>query len=87
MSVLQDCAEKIIEMMTYCDKSNMIMNEARLNDVFESMLIFLDYDDMIDIMERRVIPRLLPKINSLWYDYYTSTLKFWRDCLCPQKNI
>ena len=80
MSVYQNCANKIIEMMTYCDKSNMVINEAELDDILESMLIFLDYEDMIEILENRVIPRLLPKIYSLWYNYFTSKLKFWREC-------
>lgn len=81
MSTYQDCANLIIEIMTYSSKDNQIANECKLNSVIESMLIFIDYDDLIDIFTKRVIPRLLPKINERWYDWYTNKLEFFEQCL------
>lgn len=81
MSKYQDCADLIIEIMTYSNKDNQIANECNLNSVIESMLIFIDCDDLIDIFTKRVIPRLLPKVNERWYDWYTNKLEFWNECL------
>ena len=81
MSKYQDCADLIIEIMTYSSKDNQIANECKLNSVVESMLIFIDYDDLIDIFTKRVISRLLPKVNERWYDWYTNKLEFWKQCL------
>lgn len=81
MSKYQDCADLIIEIMTYSSKDNQIANECKLNSVVESMLIFIDYDDLIDIFTKRVISRLLPKVNERWYDWYTNKLESWKQCL------
>lgn len=81
MSKYQDCADLIIEIMTYSSKDNQIANECKLDSVIESMLIFIDYDDLIDIFTKRVISQLLPKVNERWYDWYTNKLNYWKECL------
>ena len=80
MSKFQDCAEKIIEMMTYSSRDNQIQNEIAMDNVIETMLIFLDYDDVLDIIENGVIPRLLPKVNERWFDYIKNKISFLREC-------
>lgn len=80
MSKIQDCAEKIIGMMTYSSRDNQIQNEISMDNVIETMLIFLDYDDVLDIIENGVIPRLLPKVNERWSDYIKNKVNFLREC-------
>ena len=80
MSKFQDCAGQIIEMMTYSSRDNQILNEISMDNVIETMLIFLDYDDVLDIIENGVIPRLLPKIKERWSDYIKNKISFLREC-------
>ena len=81
MSKYNDCANLIIEIMTYSSADNQITNESKLDAVVESMLIFLDYEDLIEIITTRVVPRLLPKINQRWYDWYNNKIVFWGECI------
>lgn len=81
MSKIQECANLIIEIMTYSSVDNQIANECKLDSVVESMLIFIDYEDLIEIITTRVIPRLLPKTNKRWYDWYTNKIRDWNECL------
>lgn len=80
MSKFQDCAEQIIEMMAYSCRENQILNEISMDNVIETMLIFLDYDDVLDIIENRVMPRLLPKVKEIWFDYIKNKISFLREC-------
>lgn len=77
MSKIQECADLIIEIMTYSSKDEQIRNECKLNSVIESMLIFLDVDDLRDILSERVVPHLLPKVYQRWYDYINLKLRDW----------
>jgi hypothetical protein len=80
MSKIQDCSDLIIEIMTYSSNDDTIRVESKLNSVIESMLIFLDYDDLIEILDNRVRPRLLPTKLIIWGDYINnkiSDLKLW----------
>lgn len=80
MSKIQECADLIIGIMTYSSKDEQIRNESKLNSVIESMLIFLDVDDLRDILNERVVPHLLPTIHLRWYDYIKLKLKDWEEC-------
>lgn len=80
MSKIQDCADLIIEIMTYSPNDETIRVESKLNSVIESMLIFLDYDDLIEILDNRVRPHLLPTKLLIWGDYINNKiidLKLW----------
>ena len=80
MSKIEDCADLIIEIMTYSSNDDTIRVESKLNSVIESMLIFLDYDDLIEILDNRVRPNLLPTKLIIWGDYINnkiSDLKLW----------
>lgn len=81
MSKIQDCADQIIRIMTYSDKSDIIKIECKLDEVFEAMLIFLDYEDMIDIMKNRVIGSLSTKIHKIFFDYITNKINYWNECV------
>lgn len=80
MSKIQECADLIIGIMTYSSKDEQIRNESKLNSVIESMLIFLDVDDLCDILNERVVPHLLPTIYQRWHDYIMIKLRYWKEC-------
>ena len=75
MSKIKDCADLIISIMTYSDKNEQIKNEAKLNSVLEAMLIFLDYEDIVEIINEKVVPCLLPQIYARWHDYIENKLE------------
>lgn len=81
MSKIKDCADLIIEIMTYSSNDDTIRVESKLNSVIESMLIFLDYDDLIEILDNRVRPRLLPTKLIIWGNYINKKITYFRECL------
>lgn len=81
MSKIQDCADLIIKIMTYSSNDDTIRVESKLNSVIESMLIFLDYDDLIDILDNRVRPNLLPKKLIIWSEYINNQITYFKECL------
>ena len=68
MSKINECSDIIWGVMTY-NGNDVILAESKLDTVIETMLIFLDEEDLLDIIENRVVPRLLPKTNKIFYDY------------------
>ena len=74
MSKIKDCVDLIASIMTYSDKNEQIKNEAKLNSVLEAMLIFLDYEDIVEIINERVVPCLRPQVYARWYDYIENKL-------------
>jgi hypothetical protein len=81
MSKIKDCASLIVEIMTYSNKDEQIKNECKLNNVLEAMLIFLDYEDMIDILDKRVTPSLLPQTYKRWHSYIKETISCYNEHL------
>ena len=81
MSKLGESANLICEIMTYCDKNDIIKSESKLNSVIEALLIFLDYDDLIDILDNKVRAMLLPSRLVIWYDYINQKISYFRECL------
>lgn len=79
MSKLQDCAEIIKNIMMY-NSDDVRLAENKLNTAFETMLVFLDHQDLIDIVRGRVLPYLRPKQSALFYDYITQNLAYWKEC-------
>ena len=79
MSKLQDCAEIIKDIMMY-NSNDVRLAENKLNVAFETMLVFLDHQDLIDIVRGRVLPCLRPKQAALFYDYITKGLSYWKEC-------
>jgi hypothetical protein len=81
MSKLGESANLIWEIMTYSDKDDIIKSESKLNSVIEALLIFLDYDDLIDILNNKVRPRLRPNRGVIWHDYINQKINYFRECL------
>lgn len=81
MSKLGESANLICEIMTYGDKNDIIKLESKLNSVIEALLIFLDYDDLIDILDNKVRTMLLPSRLVIWYDYINQKINYFRECL------
>lgn len=81
MSKLVDSANLIWEIMTYSDKDDFIKSESKLNSVIEALLIFLDYDDLIDILDNKVRPRLRPNKFQIWNGYINQQINYFRECL------
>lgn len=81
MSKIEDCADLIIEIITYSSNDDTIRVESKLNSVIESMLIFLDNEDLIEILDNRVRPRLLPNKLIIWSDYINNKISDLKECL------
>lgn len=63
---------------------NYLWLERIMESNFETMLIFLDYDDMIDIVSNRVIPMLKRrpfKNDTRWFEFLNNKIKYWNDCI------
>ena len=81
MSKLVESANLIWEIMTYSDKDDIIKSESKLNSVIEALLIFLDYDDLIDILDNKVRPRLRPNKMQIWNGYINQKINYFIECL------
>lgn len=78
MSKLQDCADLVKDIMTYSDDKEGVRNETKVTSVLEAMEIFLDVDDMIDILKNRVQPSLSKKKRVVWDDYINGMLRHYK---------
>ena len=81
MSKLVESANLIWEIMTYSDKDDIIKSESKLNSVIEALLIFLDYDDLIDILDNKVRPRLRPNKLQIWNGYIKQKINYFTECM------
>lgn len=81
MSKLGESANLIFEIMTYSDKDDIIKSESKLNSVIEALLIFLDYDDLIDILDNKVRPRLRPNRLAIWNGYINQKIVYFTECM------
>lgn len=81
MSKLVESANLIWEIMTYSDKDDIIKSESKLNSVIEALLIFLDYDDLIEILDNKVRPRLRPNRLAIWNGYINQQIVYFTECL------
>ena len=78
MSKLQDCADLIKDIMTYSDDKEGVRNETKVSAVLEAMEIFLDAEDMWDILKERVKPKLSKKKRGVWDDYINGMLRHYK---------
>lgn len=81
MSKLGDSADIILQIMTYSDNDNFIKTESKLDSVIEALLIFLDYDDLIDILDNKVRPRLRPNKLQIWNGYIHQKIVYFTECM------
>lgn len=83
MSLYADCAEHLYDNIFYSDKDNHNRAELNIEKIIETMLLFLDYSDMIEIVTERVIPKLEQrkfKNRELWFDFFNRKISFWKEC-------
>lgn len=78
MSKLQDCAELVTDLMRYSDDKEGVRNEIKVTSVLQAMEIFLDVDDMVDILKKRVLPKLPKKKRAVWDDYINGMLRHYK---------
>lgn len=65
MGKIQECPDLISETMMYSSE-DVVTNEIKMNRIFETMLIFLDIDDLYEIGTKRVIPNLYEPTYEEW---------------------
>ena len=83
MSLYADCADHLYDNIFYSDKDNYNRTECNIEKIIETMLLFLDYSDMIEIVTERVIPKLEQrkfKNRELWFDFFNRKISFWKEC-------
>ena len=80
MSKLTQCADLIHEICYYSDKNEIIRTENKLNSVIETMLIFLDEEDLIHIINV-VLQRLAERKYTHFNEYLDQQLTYLRECI------
>lgn len=78
MSKLQECADLVKDIMMYSDDKEIEKNETKVTAVLEAMEIFLDEEDLIDILKKRVQPKLTKKKRAVWDDYLKGIIKHYQ---------
>lgn len=77
MSKITQCADLIHEICYYSNKNEIIKTESKLNSVIESMLIFLDGEDLIHILNI-VFDRLATRKYTHFNEYIEQKIKYLR---------
>jgi hypothetical protein len=80
MSKITQCADLIHGICYYSDKNEVIRTESKFNSVIESMLIFLDEEDLIHILNI-VFDRLATRKYTHFNEYIERKIKFLRECI------
>ena len=81
MSQFGDCAEKIYNIIANSSYDYRFHTENTLEDIFDTMLIFIDYYDMVGIVKERVYPKVCKLVHSPndthWVTYLERKIKEW----------
>lgn len=81
MSQFGDCAEKIYNIIANSSYDYRFHTENTLEEVFDTMLIFIDYYDMVEIVKKRVYPKVCKLVHSPndthWVTYLERKIKEW----------
>ena len=64
MSQFGDCAEKIYNIIANSSYDYRYRTEEILENVFDTMLIFIDYYDMVEIVKKRVLPKVWELVHT-----------------------
>ena len=64
MSQFGDCAEKIYNIIANSSYDYRFHTENTLEEVFDTMLIFIDYYDMAEIVKKRVLPKVWELVHT-----------------------
>ena len=81
MSKWNDCAEKIYDIIANSSYDYRYRAEEILENVFDTMLIFINYEDLVEIVKERVYPKVWKLVHSP-YDthcvtYLERNIKEW----------
>ena len=81
MSNWNDCAEKIYNLIANSSYDYRFHTENTLEEVFDTMLIFTDYYDMIEIVKKRVLPKVWELAHTpndmFWVHYLENKIEKW----------
>ena len=81
MSQFGDCAEKIYNIIANSSYDYRFHTENTLEEIFDTMLIFIDYYDMVGIVKERVYPKVCKLVHSPndthWVTYLERKIKEW----------
>ena len=81
MSQFGDCAEKIYNIIADSSYDYRFHTENTLEEVFDTMLIFIDYYDMIEIVKKRVLPKVWELAHTpndmFWVHYLENKIEKW----------
>ena len=81
MSQFGDCAAKIYNIIADSSYDFRFYTEKTLEEVFDTMLIFIDYYDMTEIVKKRVYPKVCKLVHSPndthWVTYLERKIKEW----------
>lgn len=81
MSKWNDCAEKIYDIIANSSYDYRYRAEEILENVFDTMLIFINYEDLVEIVKERVYPKVWKLVHSPydthWVTYLERKIKEW----------
>ena len=82
MSQFGDCAEEIYNIIANSSYDYRFHTESILEEVFDTMLIFINYEDMIEIVKKRVLPKVVCKLvhteyDMFWVNYLENKIQEW----------
>ena len=81
MSQFGDCTDKIYNIIANSSYDYRFHTENTLEEVFDTMLIFIDYYDMVEIVKKRVYPKVCKLVHSPndthWVTYLERKIKEW----------
>ena len=81
MSKWNDCAEKIYDIIANSSYDYRYRAEKILENVFDTMLIFINYEDLVEIVKERVYPKVWKLVHSPydthWVTYLERKIKEW----------
>lgn len=81
MSKWNDCAEKIYDIIANSSYDYRYRAEDILENVFDTMLIFINYEDLVEIVKKRVYPKVWKLVHSPydthWVTYLERKIKEW----------
>lgn len=81
MSNWNDCAEKIYNLIANSSYDYRYRTEEILEEVFDTILIFINYEDWVEIVKERVYPKVCSLVHSPndthWVTYLERKIKEW----------
>lgn len=80
MSKIKQCAELIREIMMYSSIPERSKAESKLDSVIEAMLIFLDEEDLIEILNKALETLWKPR-QPIFKEYVENKISYLTECM------